>query len=173
VTLYRTTHPYFPFIWESDDQPPARWHGEGEGPVHYFATTPEGAWAELLRHEEIIDPEDLKGLNERAIWVVQLTDPPDETPSLDFATLTGGRDTYPACRAEAQRLRGIGSKGFVTESAALQPAGAMLFRVNDGLRYEAIESKVVVLFGPQPHMTAQLVALGRPPERLLEHVRHL
>src|SRR5690606_33363278 len=70
LTLYRTTDPSYPFIWESDKQPPARWHGKGEGPAHYFATTPEGAWAELLRHEGITDPEDLKGFRERAIWVV-------------------------------------------------------------------------------------------------------
>jgi hypothetical protein len=34
-------------------QPPMRWHGPGEGPVQYLSDTPTGAWAELLRHEEV------------------------------------------------------------------------------------------------------------------------
>ena len=46
----RRADPRFPFLWESSAQPAGRWHGSGEGPCHYFADTPYGAWAELLRH---------------------------------------------------------------------------------------------------------------------------
>jgi hypothetical protein len=45
--LFRHTDPRFPFLWESTDQPPARWHDRGEGPVQYLADTPDGAWAEF------------------------------------------------------------------------------------------------------------------------------
>lgn len=178
MILYRTTHPYYPFIWESDEQPPARWHDEREGPVHYFATTPEGAWAELLRHEEISDPEDLKGLSERAMWIVQLSAAPSDTayldaPNLDEAALTGGQGTYAACREEARRLRARGSTGFITPSAALGPGGAVKYSVSGGVQLEPLDSSVVVLFGPRPDLTAQLAGTGRPASRLLEHVRQL
>ena len=53
MILYRHADPRFPFLWESSEQPPARWHDSNEGPVHYFADTPDGAWAEFLRHEGI------------------------------------------------------------------------------------------------------------------------
>ena len=56
MIVYRHTDPRFPFLWESAGQPGSRWNVAGEGPVNTFADTPEGAWAELLRHEEIADP---------------------------------------------------------------------------------------------------------------------
>ena len=61
----------WPFLWESAVQPQARWHGEGEGPVQYLADTPDGAWAEFLRHEEITDEADLAGVS-RALWAVSV-----------------------------------------------------------------------------------------------------
>ena len=69
-----------PFLWEGPDQPPGRWHGEGEGPVHYFADTPDGAWAEFLRHEGITDPDDLDTVR-RALWAVELGAPPPTSSS--------------------------------------------------------------------------------------------
>src|ERR1700730_7769821 len=70
---YRHADPRYPFLWESSEQPPARWHGEGEGPAHYLSDTAEGAWAEYLRHEEITDLEDLPGIR-RSIWAVEVPD---------------------------------------------------------------------------------------------------
>src|SRR5881296_916995 len=89
VIGFRHTDPRFPFLWEDDSQPPGRWHGEGEGPVHYFADTPDGAWAEFLRHEDITDPADVAEVR-RAVWAVELGRPPREEPELGGRTLTGG-----------------------------------------------------------------------------------
>ena len=58
MIVFRQADPRYPFLWSDPAQPAARWHGEAEGPAHYFADTPDGAWAELLRHEEITDPAD-------------------------------------------------------------------------------------------------------------------
>jgi hypothetical protein len=55
VIVYRHCDPRFPFLWETASQPAARWQEEGEGPVHYLADTPDGAWPELLHHEGITD----------------------------------------------------------------------------------------------------------------------
>jgi hypothetical protein len=94
-----------PFLWQSDTQPAARWHGEGEGPVNYFADTPVGAWAEFLRHEEITEPADLAGVR-RSLWVVELPDGDYATPKLSTRVMTGGLASYTACQAEARRLDG-------------------------------------------------------------------
>jgi hypothetical protein len=53
MIVFRHADPSLPFLWEDVGQPPARWHGDGDGPVQYFTDTPDGAWAEFLRHEEI------------------------------------------------------------------------------------------------------------------------
>jgi hypothetical protein len=39
--------------------------------THYFTDTPDGAWAEFLRHEAIFDPEDLLTVR-RAPWAVDI-----------------------------------------------------------------------------------------------------
>ena len=52
MIVFRQADPRYPFLWSDVSQPAARWHAVGEGPAHYFADTPDGAWAELLRHEE-------------------------------------------------------------------------------------------------------------------------
>ena len=66
MIVYRHADPRFPFLWEGNDQPPARWHGQGEGPVQYFADTPDGAWAEFLRHEGIRADAELVNLRRAA-----------------------------------------------------------------------------------------------------------
>src|SRR6185503_19151463 len=112
-----------PFLWQSDVQPAARWHGAGEGPANYFADTPVGAWAEFLRHEEITDPADLAGVR-RSLWVVELPDSGYATPKLSARVMTGGLLSYAACQAEARRLRRAGAKRLEAPAAALKPGTA-------------------------------------------------
>ena len=173
MIAFRHADPRFPFLWEADNQPAARWHGEGEGPVHYLSDTPHGAWAELLRHEEIRDPEDLAGIR-RAIWAVELTEPPTESANLDESLLTGGQETYESCRREAARVRSRGEKGMRVPSAALLPgqacgwvvdAGQMAGPERDGFNW--------VLFGHRPDLVGWPISSGAaPPEELLPRIRH-
>lgn len=163
-----------PFLWEGPDQPPGRWHGAGEGPAHYFADTPDGAWAEFLRHEGIIDPADLETVR-RALWAVELGDPPEHSPDLPFAALTGGLGSYARCRAEARRLRSAGATGLLATSAALLPGGATGLRVEAGLTSGPVrDGRVVVSFGARSVLVGwRAAAEGRPHEELLERVRPL
>jgi hypothetical protein len=175
VILYRHADPRFPFLWEDAEQPPGRWHGEGEGPAHYLADTPNGAWAEFLRHEGITDEAELENVR-RALWAVEVPGDRDaSTPDLPPATLTGGTGTYPACRAEARRLRSTGATAVRAPSAALRPGGAAGWTVEAGLRRaSARDGEVIVLFGPRPDLVGWPATLaGRPPATLLAHVRPL
>jgi RES domain len=174
MLVFRHTDPRFPFLWESDRQPPARWHGEGEGPTQTFADTPEGAWAELLRHEEIADPEDVLHVR-RSLWAVEIGEPDLATPEVSARSLRGGPPTYRACRREAARIRATGRPGLVAPSAALRPGGAHGWRVDGGLRPgPARDGWVVVLFGRRPDLVGwEAVAEGRPDPRLLGRVRPL
>lgn len=170
---FRHGDPNFPFLWEDDAQPEARWHAAGEGPAHYFADTPDGAWAEFLRHEEIKDPADLEGVR-RAIWAVEVPDEPAKSVALPKATLLGDRSHYPACQDAARTLRKGGATRLEAPSAALLPAGAAGHVVRAGLQPgPARDGQVIVLFGPRPDLVGWAAAHeGRPGADLLAKVRH-
>jgi hypothetical protein len=177
VILYRHAPPGLPFLWETADQPEGRWHGPGEGPAHYLTDTPDGAWAELLRHEEITAPEELIGV-QRAIWAIDVPDAVVQAtaqPALMDAVLLGGVATYPACRDEAKRLRHGGAGGLLAPSSALMPGGAGGWRVDGGLQpAPGRDGRVVVLFGPRRDLVGwRVVDQGRPGPELLERVRPL
>jgi len=173
MIVFRHADPSFPFLWEDASQPPARWHGVGEGPVQYFTDTPDGAWAEFLRHEEIKDPGDLATVR-RAIWAVELPDGPADQPSLPDRTLLGGTTTYAECQAEARRLRGLGANRLAAPSAALSAGGAGGHRVDGGLRpAPPRDGKVIVLFGRRPDLAGwTATSEGRPRDDILPRVRH-
>lgn len=175
MIVYRRCPAPFPFLWESADQPPGRWHGPGAEPAQYFADTPDGAWAELLRHEHITEPEDLAGIRE-TLWAVEI---PDDlslaAPSLPPEALTGDARSYPRCRSEAQRLRDLGAEGVRAPSAALLPGGASGWRVDGGLEPgPRRDGSVIVLYGARPTLVGwRACAEGRPAAALLARVRHL
>ncbi len=171
---FRQADPRYPFLWSDAAQPAARWHGDGEGPAHYFADTPDGAWAELLRHEEIHDPADVATLR-RALWAVELGDPPVTAVSLTAAVMTGDRETYTACQAHARRLRARGARRLVAPSAALLPGAAAGRQVVDALERQARprDGRVFVTFGdPADLIGWKAVEHGAPPAGLLPRVRH-
>ncbi len=174
MIVFRHADPRFPFLWESAEQPPARWHGRGEGPVHYLAETPDGAWAEFLRHEGISDPADPPGIA-RSLWAFELSNPPRARPRLTSTTLFGDVSTYGACQDEARRIRARGGKGLVAPSAALDPASSSGFTTRAGLRPGPRRTeRVFVLFGPRPDLVGWSACLeGRPRDDLLPRVRHL
>lgn len=174
MILFRVCDPRFPFLWESEAQPAARWHREGEGPVHYFADTPVGAWAEFLRHEAITDPADLAGV-ERSLWAVEVRQRRYAAPRLDPAGLTGGEDTYDACRSEATRLRRRGVRGLKAPSAALRTGKAHGWRVDGGEQPgRDRDGWVYVLFGRRPTLLGwPVVERGAAPVRTIGLTRAL
>jgi hypothetical protein len=176
LIVYRNCDRRFPFLWENAEQPAARWHAAGEGPVQYLADTPLGAWAEFLRHEGITDQADLAGVR-RALWAVEITDGSfaASAPNLPAAVLLGGLPTYEACRIEARRLRRAGVAAIKAPSAALLESGATGWRVEGGERdAEARDGYVYVVFGSCPTCVGwPVVDAGTAPARLLTRVRAL
>jgi hypothetical protein len=174
MIVYRHADPRFPFLWETADQPAARWHGPGEGPVQYFSDTPDGAWAEFLRHEGITRESELANVR-RALWAVELPDELAlETPDLPESTLTGGIASYPECREKARHLRQKAS-ALQAPSAALLPGGARGWKVEGGLQpAEPRDGTVLAVFGPRPDFVGWLATFaGRPRSDLLSRVRYL
>ena len=123
--------------------------------MQYLADTPDGAWAEFLRHEGITEEEDLPGI-ERDLCAVELPsgEKPHAPPSLLAAVFEGGTVTYPACQAEARRLRGLGLPECVAPSATLLPGMAGGWRVQMRTLQPGPphHGKVVVLFGSRPDL---------------------
>lgn len=173
-TGFRHVDARYPFLWEDDSQPPARWHGAGEGPVQYISETSDGAWAEFLRHEEITDPAELAGVA-RSMWNVELPDDIDEAVSVKAPFARGGTDSYPACRRLAARRRAAGASSLVVPSAALTAGGARGQVTDDGLREApAMAARNWVLFGARPELRGwRVVEAGAPPARVLSLVRPL
>jgi hypothetical protein len=174
AVAFRHGDPRLPFFWEYADQPAARWHADGDGPVQYLADTPDGAWAEFLRQEEIVDPADLAGVRRR-IWAIELPDTiwGAAVPELPSHVLHGGPETYPRCRLEARRLRAAGADALRAPSAAVLPGGARGQLTQGGL-VEAPERDGVVwaLFGARDDLRGWAASdAGAPTARVLALVR--
>jgi hypothetical protein len=178
VIVFRVCDSRFPFLWTPSrgaHQPPARWHGQGDGPAQYFADTPPGAWAELLRHEEITDPADLAGISAR-LWAIEIDDVDMHEPKLPRAALGSSPDGYEVCRVEARRLRATGVKRIVAPSAALAPGAGAGFQVGAAglLRAASRDGRVIVHFGVLSNAEGWCAADGaRPDAELLGQVRPL
>jgi len=173
VIAFRQVDARWPFLWEDASQPAARWHADGEGPAHYFADTPDGAWAEFLRHEEITEASDLATVR-RQMWAVEIGDVPDEPIDLPPAVLTGGRESYTRCQQEARDRRARGTQRLTAKSAALVDGGAHGFRIRHGVQpASARDGRTIVVFGAPDEFVGWIAAdRGQPAVDLLLRVRH-
>jgi hypothetical protein len=175
MIVFRHADPHFSSLWESTDQPAARWHGSGEGPCQYFADMPDGAWAELLRHEGITDESELVNVR-RSLWAVELSDTlASQLPRLPQEVLTGGIETFASCQKEARRLRASGEEALRAPSAALLPGGARGWKVDGGLQQgPERDGFILAIFGRRPDFVGWSAAFaGRPRPDLLTRLRPL
>ena len=171
MIAFRHADPRFPFLREDALQPAGRWNAAGEL-THYFCDTPDGAWAEFLRHEEIDDAEDVLTIR-RALWAVEIGEAPTLKPDLPHGATTGGPETWPACQKAAQHCRRY-ADGITAPSAALRRGGAHGWRVDGGLQPGPEQDGiVVVLFGPRSDLVGWAATVnGRPDVGLLRNVQY-
>lgn len=176
LTTFRVVDVRFPPFWADTSQPEGRWHAEGEGPCHYLSTTPEGAWAEVLRHEALREPDDVADLH-RSLWFVEAPEPPiDAHPDVPN-TRALARVPYRQCQEAARALRAEGLQGFEADSAALPKAGARVRSIEAEGRLQSARrrSDVMVFFGSAfvRGLHAQHAADGHPEPELTRRVHHL
>jgi RES domain len=176
VIWFRQVDARHPFAWESLHQEAGRWHAAGEGPVQYLSDTPDGAWAEFLRHEGIDDPNRLSVIRRR-LWAVEVPDASERVahPRLFRRMLRGGLDTYEACQDEARRLRGRGATALEAPSAGLVAGGArgQLVRGRRLIDGPALDGRTLALFGVRRALRGWACAdAASPSARVLALVNH-
>ena len=95
----------FAFLREHPPQSAGRWNTRDEL-THYFCDTPDGAWAEFLRHEEIVDAEDLPTIR-RDLWAVDIGDEPGAQPELPPQTERTRRLFQPPCASDRRVIHDL------------------------------------------------------------------
>lgn len=172
ATYFRYSSYDVPF-WVRANTTNERWHKHGDAATQYLSATPDGAWAELIRNENLRSEADLS-LVAMPLWQAQI----DHARIADYrdfesAELAGFDpeslidDDQSACQAEGQRLRASDFAGVLYPSAALPG------------------EQNLVLFGPRillPWGASRRLAsgipgsrltVGAPPRDLLPRVRHV
>jgi hypothetical protein len=159
-------------FWVRPNTTDERWHRVGDGPTQYLSATADGAWAELIRNENLRSEADLK-LVSMPLWQAEI-EQSSVADYRDFETAERAGfspealidDDQSRCREEGLRLRKGGFTGVLFPSAAL-PGELNL-----------------VLFGPRillPWGAPRLLAsgipamrltVGAPPPDILPRVRH-
>jgi RES domain-containing protein len=160
-------------FWVNENTQPGRWHARGDGPTQYLSLSPEGAWAELARAQDLYSDEDL-ALSRMPIWAALVS----QRQIVDYSTFEGAEaagfspdslvdDDYSRCQEEARRLRTEAYAGVVAPSAAL-PGVLNLTLFGPRLRSS---------WGLPPDLRASIpacvVAIGSPAPGLAPRVRHV
>jgi RES domain len=158
-------------FWARANTKPGRWHGIGDGPTQYLSLTTDGAWADLIRSEDLRTAEELK-LVRMQLWQVRI----DQSYVVDYSDFGKAESAgFPAkalidddqiqCRVEGARLRNAGYSGILAPSAALP--GELCLTL--------FGARVAVDWSTQPAVSsaipASVLTVGAPPSGLLDRVR--
>jgi hypothetical protein len=172
----RIAHRYSSYdtpFWVRDNSQAGRWHRPGDGPTQYLSLSTDGAWAELIRNEEL-RAEDEVAMVSVSMWAVVIeegvianysTFEQAEQAGFDPAALVS--ENYEQCQEEGARLRRDGLSGVIAPSAALPGAlNVTLF----GARMMSTWDRPKLLASSIP---ATIITKGAPPPDLLPRVRHI
>lgn len=160
-------------FWARPNTTSERWHHAREGATQYLSATPDGAWAELIRNENLRSEPDLR-LVQMPLWRARveqggLADYRDfetaEQAGFDPEALID--DDQSKCREEGARLRAAGFAGILYPSAALP--GEMNLAL--------FGPKILLPWGASRRLASGIpaneVTVGAPPRELLPRVRHV
>ncbi len=158
-------------FWARENTQPGRWHKPGDGPTQYLSLSTDGAWAELIRNEELTTEDEVAMVSVQ-MWAVSL----NHAMIVDYSTFeraeTAGFDpealvdeNYARCQQEGARLRRLSYSGVLAPSAALPGAiNLTLF----GPRMASRWDRPPLLASSLP---ATVITKGAPPPGLLRQVR--
>jgi RES domain len=172
ATAYRYSSYDTPF-WARENSLAGRWHRRGDGPTQYLSMSTDGAWAELIRYEQL-DTEYEVAMVSVSMWAAAITQRRvanyatfdlAEAAGLDPAALVD--DDFEICQREGRRLRSLGFSGVIAPSAALPGAvNLTLF----GPRFASHWDRRPLVDSAIP---ATIVAKGAPPPGLIDEVRRI
>ncbi|HEY7953474.1 MAG TPA: RES family NAD+ phosphorylase [Solirubrobacteraceae bacterium] len=160
-------------FWARENSRPGRWHIRGDGPTQYMSTSTDGAWAELIRREEL-RTEDEVAMVSVSMWAITV----NHQMIVDYSTFERAQaagfdpaalvdEDYERCQREGARLRALGYGGILAPSAALP----------DALNLTLFGPKTASTWGRAPllasSLPATIIAKGAPPPGLLPRVRRI
>jgi len=160
-------------FWARENTEAGRWHERGHGPTQYLSLSTDGAWAELIRNEELTTEDEIAMVSVQ-MWAVAV----DQAMIIDYSTFERAKaagfdpealvdEHYGRCQQEGARLRQLGVSGVLAPSAALPGAiNLSLF----GPRIASTWKRPPLLASSLP---ATVITKGAPPPGLLAHVRQI
>jgi RES domain-containing protein len=169
LTVFRYTDYDVPF-WSRPNTRAGRWNVVGDEPTQYWSMTPDGAWAELIRANELRTEEELD-LVRMPLWVCRLPGMSlvdlhhaDAQQTHGISTRQMIEDDWRPCQAVATELRRH-CRAIIAPNPALDGhANLTLFgarRAIDWRTKPALASTV----------PAARTGVGRPPRGLVSLVR--
>ena len=176
IHIQRIVHRYSSYdtpFWVRENSQIGRWHRRGDGATQYLSTSTDGAWAELIRNEEL-RAEGEVAMVSVSMWAVLV----DERMIADYSTFEHAKrsgfapealvdENYERCQLEGARLRSLGYAGVLAPSAALPGAlNLTLF----GPRMASTWDRAPFLASSIP---ATVITKGAPPPGLLQRVRRI
>jgi hypothetical protein len=186
----RIAHRYSSYdtpFWVRENSQVGRWHRPGDGPTQYLSLSTDGAWAELIRNEEL-RTEDEVAMVSVSMWVVLL----EEGVIADYSTFERAErsgfdpaalvsENYEHCQSEGARLRKEGFSGIIAPSAALSGTlnvtlfGARMMSTWDRpkLLASSIPAMILTKGAPPPGLLPMVRRLGAPHSGLVEHLANL
>jgi hypothetical protein len=171
ATYFRYSSYDVPF-WVRANTSNERWHRAGDGSTQYLSATPDGAWAELIRNENLRSESDL-ALVAMPLWQVRI-EQARIADYRDFETAERAgfnpelliEDDQTACREEGRRLKGAGFAGVLYPSAALPGEQNLAL----------FGPKILLPWGAPRRLASGIpgtrITVGAPPTDLLPRVRH-
>ncbi len=159
-------------FWVRPNTRAQRWNVTLAGPTQYWSSSADGAWAEHIRFNDIRTEAELDEVR-IPIWVCRLSSTGlldlRETEVRDRYDLTLGdltADGWNACQRAATAMRAQGIRGILSPSAALPNATNITLY---GPRRAIAFDRRPALASAVP---AAIVAIGRPPKKLVDRVIH-
>jgi hypothetical protein len=171
-TYFRYSSYDVPF-WVRANTTDERWHSAGDGATQYLSATSDGAWAELIRNENLRSEADLS-LVSMALWQARL-EQGHIADYRDFETAERAgfdpelliHDDQSACREEGRRLKAAGFAGVLYPSAALPGEQNLAL----------FGPKILLPWGAPRRLASGIPAtrltVGSPPKGILPRVRHV
>lgn len=159
-------------FWARANTRDGRWNASREASVQYLAMEPNGAWAELIRAENLRSEAEAATVR-MPLWVAAVNEVLVDYSTFEKAEAAGFPpealvdDDWTKCQDEGRRLRDHGYGGVVTPSAAL-PGATNIVIFGPRILWEWRRPRVLAATIP-----AAVAAIGAPPVGLVERVRHV